>query len=91
MNLRIFFPINLCAFYLVLLRLTNLCFLAGEGFADVKEVDAVVEGKRDDVLVELLVIAGKSLEATQGNVRHMNQYWVQRLTATSSEDILLLL
>ena len=52
-------------------RLLHLGFFAGERFADIEEVDSVLEGEGDDVLVDLTVVVGEGLEAAQGYTRNL--------------------
>ena len=57
-------------------KLLHLGFFAGERFADIEEVDSVLEGEGDDVLVDLTVVVGEGLEAPQGYTRNLNiQTW----------------
>ena len=68
---RLFFLVFGYSFY--------LCFFAGEGFTDIKEVYSVLEGQGDDVLVDLAVVAGKGLEAAEGYAGHLGHTGVDNI------------
>ena len=59
---------------LILHSASNLGFLASEWLADVKEVDSILEGERDDVFVEISVVVGEGFQAAKGNVGHLERW-----------------
>ena len=59
---------------LILHSASHLGFLASEWLADVKEVDSILEGERDDVFVEISVVVGEGFQAAKGNVGHLERW-----------------